>query len=169
MKHIKLSAIGSLVVLVVFLLLLPSEVAGQAIRIVFSGTIDLEAEGDEVRETVDALLRVRRHHFKVFSVEGLTTDDPPAVTLYHRRRTDFSQPPAFVPNPINESEFVIYNDVFFVLQSSADDATLLTFDEGRILLRYRRETFNPDGTLRSVGYGLDGPGGTGDFRLVLIR
>ena len=141
---------------------------GGVTRLVFSGTIDLEAEGDEVRETVDALGRLRRHHFKVFPVADLTTDDPPAVTLYHRRRTDFSQPPAFVPNPINESEFVIHNDLFLT-QSAINSANLLTFDEGRILLRYRLERFDPDGTLSFVGYGLDGPEGTGDFRLVVIR
>lgn len=49
------------------------------------------------------------------------------------------------------------------------DSTLLFVEEGQILLRFRVDVLNPDNTLNEVRYGLDGPGGTGDFRLVVIR
>lgn len=158
----KIIGIGGLIFFLAFLAPAHLGASGGAQRVVFSGTIDLEAEGDEVRENFDDLGRRRVSHFKVFSIPDLTMDDPPAATLYYRKRTDLS--PLV---HINAGEFLMYNDQ--VVNFGVPDATILIFDEGRILVRYRFERFDPDGTLSFISYGLDGSGGRGDFRLVVIR
>lgn len=61
---------------------------GGATRVVLSGTIDLESEGDVVREIVGSDGRKRVSHFVLFSIPDLTTDDPPDVTLFRRPRTE---------------------------------------------------------------------------------
>jgi hypothetical protein len=174
MEQMKISAIAGLILFGAFLWLLPQGEAAQppspgfpqtvpaAQRIVISGTIDLNSVGDEVRETLDSLGVRRVHHFRVFSILDLTTADPPAVQLYRRKRTDL------VPG-LPTAGFVLANLVSLGANASDNDSTVIVVEEGKILLRYRVEIFNADDTLRAVRFGLDGPGGTGEFRLVLIR
>lgn len=137
---------------------------GGATRVVLSGTIDLNSGGGEVREAFDRLGRRRVSHFEVFLIPDLTTTDPPTVTLYRRRHT------SFVASVIGATEFVVhrYGNDPDEPPAGPGDATLLIFAEGKILLRFRQDVFNFDGTVTKI-FGLDGPGGTGEFRLVLVR
>lgn len=131
-------------------------------RIVFSGTIDLNSAGDLVRTDDDIPNNRRRvRHFKVFAIPGLTTQDLPSVSLYQRRRTDLA--------PFSTSGFFLAG-LANSFSNIATDITNLVFEEGQILLQFRVEVFNlTTGALLGTFYGLDGPGGTGDFRLVLIK
>lgn len=128
---------------------------GGATRSVFQGTIDLDSTGDEVRtEAPDSQGVVRTRHFKTFVIPDLSLADPPAVTLFQRRRTDlavFTTTGFFVGGLANN--FRAENDITNVL-----------IEEGQILLQFRVDRSNA-----TPLYGLDGPGGTGEFRLVLIR
>lgn len=131
-------------------------------RIVFSGTIDLESAGDLVRTDDDSANNRRRvRHFKVFSISDLTTEDPPSVTLYERRRRDLA--------PFATSGFFVSGLANSFRSDS--DITNLVVEDGQILLQFRVDVFNfTTGTpLPPSLYGLDGQGGTGDFRLVVIR
>ena len=164
----KIIGIGGLILILPFL----ASAYGQdsvATRVVFSGTIDLDSVGDEIREVVRPDGRRNVSHFRVFSIPDLTMDDPPAMTLYRHRCTDRTL------TPVGPNEFVEASldggcgsaappPAIFII-----DSPLLIFDDGRILLRYRLDIFSPAGELLNVLYSLDGQGGTGDFRLVLIR
>ena len=85
-------------------------------------------------------------------------------TFYSRPRTDPGRLPIAFPDT-----FRAYDTVRLASQGDRTNITRLFFDTGRILLRFKVERFNLDGTPRAAQFGLDGPSGTGDFRLVLIR
>ncbi|TAK03477.1 hypothetical protein EPO44_07225 [bacterium] len=159
----KIIIAGGLIFVMAFL----GSAYGQVAREFFSGTIDLDSPGDEIREVVRPDGRRNVSHFKVFSIPDLTMEDPPAMTLYRRRCTDRTL------TPVGLNEFVeasLDGGCFSTASPPITiDSPLLIFDEGRILLRYRLDIFSPDGELLSVFYSLDSVGGTGDFRLVLIR
>ena len=135
-------------------------------RVVISDSVDLESTGDVVLESFDTSGRKRLDHHVEILVPGLTTDDLPAVTLYRRRVA--ALPPFSSPNEEFNAAFRLatLNE-----RGPGSDMTRLRFVDGKILLRYRRDRFNPPGaaTPTDVFYGLDGVGGTGDFRLVLIK
>lgn len=133
---------------------------GGATRVVLSGTIDFGSEADVVREIVGSDGRKRVSHFRLFSIPDLTTADPPDVTLFRRPRTELIGGQVI-------SGFVTA-DVGNLPDPPRLDATLIAIEEGKILLRFKFEIFNLDNTVE-VRYGLDGPGGTGEFRLVLVR
>ena len=143
---------------------------GSVTRIVIAGTIDLNGPGDVTLEATgpDNIKRVR--HFAKFAVAGLTTDDPPTISLFHRPRTDglppFATTTGFIASNLQGTPPNLIGGF-----ASFTDPTAIAVEEGQILLRFRAEIFNPSTspTPNTVRYGLDGPGGTGDFRLVLIR
>ncbi len=135
-------------------------------RVVISGTIDLNADGDIVLDRINAAGSLRQDHFRVIPVAGLTTDDPPSMTLYRGPRTvDIGRLPVPFPSALRP-----YDTLQISRRDRSIDATALFFENGRILLRFKGVFFNSDGTPTGrINFGLDGEGGTGDFRLVLIR
>ncbi len=149
------------------------QTSGGVTRTVISGFIDLNGPGDIVVDFVgsDNIRRVR--HIATFDVPGLTPDDPPAITLLHKRRTDApgGQPPA-----LSTTAFAVDNLLGMPPNQAGGfgsflDPTSIAIDNGQIRLTFRFEAFNPATapTPIVVRYGLDGPGGTGEFRLVLVQ
>lgn len=141
---------------------------GDVTRTVIADTIDLNGQGDVILEAtgLDNIKRVR--HFAKFPIAGLTTADPPTISLFHRPRTDGSPPFAtgFIASNLQGIPPNLLGGFSAFL-----DPTAIVVEEGQVLLQFRAEIFNPSTLLtpNTVRYGLDGPGGTGDFRLVLIR
>ena len=52
---------------------------------------------------------------------------------------------------------------------TGDVTTALLIGDGIILIQYRRDVFDLNGDLFGKRFSLDGDGGTGKFRLVLIK
>lgn len=141
--------------------------AGGAQRRVISGSINLNADGDVIFESKDGQGQTIEDHFKVvFRDSTLTLGDLPSVTLYQRRRVTA---PVLSPpfNGFVVSDFNGFRWQGFVPDASVDMTRLFVEDE-RILVRYRRDRYETDGTITKF-FGLDGQGGTGEFNLVLIR
>ena len=137
---------------------------------VFAGSIDLNGQGDVVLDQVapDNIRRVR--HFAEFPVVGLLADQPPTISLFQRRRTESSPPFAtttgfILANPLPTPASTLGGFSVFL------DPTIIVVEDGKILVQFRAEIFNPSTspTPTLVRYGLDGPGGTGDYRLVVVR
>ncbi len=95
-------------------------------------------------------------------VPGLTTDDLPVVQLYRGRRTTAA--PISPPFDAFNNAFLPHPPVF-----TGDVTTALLIGDGIILIQYRRDIFDLNGDLFEKRFGLDGDGGTGEFRLGLIK
>jgi len=142
----------------------------QVTRTVFSGFIDLDGSGDVVRDEVgsDNIRRVR--HFAAFPIAGLLADDPPIIHLYQRRRAEGTPP---FPTATG---FVLSNAIGLPGNtlggfSVFTDPTLIVVEDGQILVQFRWELYSPPAapTPNIVRHGLDGPGGAGEYRLVVVR
>jgi hypothetical protein len=144
---------------------------GGATRTVIAGTIDLNSAGDVVRDNIESNGQRVVRHFAKFGIADLTADDPPTITLFRRTRTDGTlTTTGFITAGLGNQPFttVFPNGV---PTPSNLDATVIIVEDGQILVQFRTENFNPPSapTPTAVRYGLDGPGGTGDYRLVLVR